>query len=189
MQKYSHLVLIGAAIVCAPLSYSFDQSQTHRHSDSDTHQHLLASYQSNKAPSAFDVLNDDNNAAYDHHEQEEQKVFAQRLAALKGATRYSCQLISSFSQCRQYPIDKSLKPKLKDLKESCESLPLGQLKKEACPTQGLMAQCQHIQLDYHDAQTFIYDNYYYSVGGKPWDKKDLARICSDLEGRLVAVQP
>lgn len=173
MQKYLILALAGAAILCAPLGYAHSQSLGH-------------SSNTTKKNSKFDVLNDDDNKAHEEHEQEEKKMLARRLATLNGASRYSCQLISSFSQCRQYPIDKTLSSKLKDLKESCESLPQGQFKKEACPTQNLIAQCQHIQLDYHDPQTLIYDNYYYSSGTSPWDKKDLTRICLDLEGLLVA---
>ncbi len=135
--------------------------------------------------SKFDTLKDNHLSDHAAHEREEKKELESRLKKLIGAPRYSCDLRNSYSQCREYPVDKVLSEKLADLKESCETLPKAIFKKETCPKIALAAKCQHIQLNNHDKNTFIYDNHYYFTGGEPWNKADIKRVCTDLKGGLV----
>lgn len=162
MIKFIKILLIGMTIGLCSLSYA------------------------DNIYSKFDVLKDDHNDDHEQHEKEEALALKKRLASLTHASRYACQLTSHFSQCREYPINKSLIHKLSGLKASCESLPGSEFKQGKCPSLDRIAQCKHIQLDYHDPQTLIYNNHYYAIGQQPWKSTDLKRVCQDLEGVLVA---
>ncbi|MGR6872282.1 hypothetical protein ACU6U9_08245 [Pseudomonas sp. HK3] len=135
--------------------------------------------------SKFDVLNDDLTGDHEQHEAEEKRTLELRIASLKNAKRFSCQLNTHYSQCREYPINASLNHKLNDLKEGCESLTEAQFKSEACPSEYRIARCKNIQLDYHDPQSLIYDNHYYSNGQQAWSESRVTKTCLDLEGQFA----
>lgn len=142
-------------------------------------------YRTTDTNAKFDVLKDDHNSDHDHHEHEEAETLKKRLQEMADADIYSCRLNRTYNQCRQYPIPENLEHKLSDLKERCLSMPNADFTAKPCPTESRIAQCQHIQLDYHDPQTLIYDNHYYAGKESPWTPSKIKRVCMDLEGDLV----
>ncbi|UTA48308.1 hypothetical protein L1F30_01900 [Simiduia sp. 21SJ11W-1] len=134
---------------------------------------------------AHDVYRDDHTGTYAEYKAAEHRATQARIAALKGAERYACELIAHGHQCREYAIPDAEQEKLLDLKSGCESLPGAKLLKQACPTASRIGLCQHIVRNHHDPASLIYNNIYYSGEKSPWNEKEIARVCEDLEGVLA----
>lgn len=140
--------------------------------------YLLADVQSD----IHDVLKNDDPIAHEVHEQEERQELQRRILKMKGAPRYSCDLIAFSNQCREYPISKELAFKLEELKQSCESMPNGLFKKETCSPEKRIGRCLTIVSNYHDPKSIIYDNHYYLNKNSRWNTTEIKRVCDDMDG-------
>ncbi|MDX1694235.1 MAG: hypothetical protein R3208_10745 [Ketobacteraceae bacterium] len=170
MRCFFQSSIVALALVVSPVLHAGSDQKAH---------------QSPKKYDKHDVLKDDHLDDHDHHEEEEAEMLKKRLAEMKGADIYSCHLQDFSHQCREYPIPEDVKSKLPDLKQSCESMPQGRFNSRKCPPDNLVGKCIHIQRNYHDPKTLIYDNHYYGGDGSPWTRDEMARVCEDLEGELV----
>ncbi|WP_144394449.1 hypothetical protein [Pleionea sediminis] len=132
-----------------------------------------------------DTLKDDHLSTHEAHKKEEHELLEHRLELSASAEIFSCHLEESLQQCREYPIPKDVQFKTKDLAKGCESMPKGKFQKGECPKFDVIAKCESIMRNNHDAQSLVYRNLYYKSESGMWNEKEVSRVCQDLEGKLV----
>lgn len=120
-----------------------------------------------------------------HSEEEEHPNIEERLALMKGAKVYSCNLQAYSHQCREYPIPKDVEFKIPVLTEGCESMPRGKFQLGECPSEERVGRCIKVLRNNHDTKSLIYDNHYYQGIGSPWSLQEVERVCADLEGTMA----
>lgn len=136
-----------------------------------------------------------------------QATAAESGQAQPAATLYSCNLINTTLQCREYRMADEAVELTKEWRQRCESMD-GRFAPEPCPLTHQVSQCRNIvrgkllvkeiwlKTNYENADSAIYTNHYYTeaartvssplpVDAMRWNRAESERICQELKGDFI----
>ncbi len=116
-------------------------------------------------------------------------TWGERFGVMEGTSLYSCNLIQTSEQCREYRmLTEEAAVKTVPLRDGCESMG-GTFAMTACPEAGRLARCTNNVYNAHDPQSVYYSNHYYLGPVQQWTSENIERVCANLGGILIKAAP